>query len=83
MFLPATQSSGNPRPIIQSILHVLFPFDYLLKSIGIDDFYRVPVNLVSVILWGVLIAYLSCKVFKIKKQNNSNEAVHRTANRSR
>ena len=74
MVLPATQSSGHPRPLIQTALDILFILDSPLKKWNVDDSLRVVANITTTLLWGLLVGFWLSKLSWLRRRDMRNEA---------
>jgi hypothetical protein len=69
LLLPATQSSNHPRPTVQLALNILFPLDYSLRKFGFRDPVRIPVNIVTMVLWGLSTGFVLTRVLPTKNHS--------------
>ena len=65
MFLPATipgQGSGEPRPSVftYDVCTALFWIDTLFLPASVPDWIGITVNLLTCVLWGVVVGLLAC-----------------------
>jgi hypothetical protein len=75
LILPATQSSSHPRPDVQGVLGVLFVLDSPLRKAGVDDLFRVPVNILTTLGWGAFVALLLSVIPGVLRPKTSNQSL--------